>query len=143
MEKVKKMSTLPMDAKEKLIRTDYAEYVRSESSENTSGYVPIGDRILLKIDESVVKSSGGVWFTDEQVYKQSMAAETGVIVAKGEAAFRWTFDKSREWYGRVPEVGERVYVERYAGRLLKGKDDHMYRVMDDRCIAAIEIKAEE
>lgn len=137
------MSALPMDARPKLVKTDLAEYVRSEESQNNSGYHPIGDRILIKVDESAMMTSGGVHLPDEIVYKQSMAAETGVIVAIGDAAFHWTFDRTREWHGRKPQVGERVYVERYAGRLLKGNDGRMYRVMDDKCVAAIEIREQQ
>lgn len=116
----------------KLVRTDVAEFVRSEFEGNNSGYVPIGDRILVKVDEASGTTSGGVHLPDDTTYKLTMAAETGVIVAMGDAAFYWTFDRSRPWYGRKPRVGDHVYLERYAGRVVKGKDGVMYRVMDDR-----------
>lgn len=122
----------------KLVRTDVAEFVRSEFEGNNSGYVPIGDRILVKVDEASGTTSGGVHLPDDTTYKLTMAAETGVIVAMGDAAFYWTFDRSRPWYGRKPRVGDHVYLERYAGRVVKGKDGVMYRVMDDRCLAAVD-----
>jgi chaperonin GroES len=129
-----------MEAKPKLLRTDVGEFEQSQSAENNSGYQPIGDRILIKVDESAAKTSGGVFLTDEMVYKQTMASETGIIVAIGDAAFYWSFDRTHEWHGHRPQVGDRVYVERYAGRILKGNDGVWYRVMDDKCVAAIEQK---
>jgi co-chaperonin GroES (HSP10) len=121
----------------KLVRTELAEFVRTEFTGNTSGYVPIGDRVLVKVDEAATTTSGGVYLPDDTTYKMTMAAETGVIVAMGDAAFYWTFDRSKDWYGRKPKIGDHVYLERYAGRVIKGKDGTMYRVMDDRCIAAL------
>lgn len=121
----------------KLLKTELAEFVRSEFTGNTSGYIPIGDRVLVKVDEAASTTSGGVYLPEETTYKMTMAAETGVIVAMGDAAFYWTFDRSREWYGSKPKVGDHVYLERYAGRVVKGKDSTMYRVMDDKCICCI------
>lgn len=132
------MSSYPMDGRPKLIRTELGEYIKPETAENGSGYNPIGDRVLIKVDESASRTSGGVMLPDETVYKQTMAAETGIIVAIGDAAFHWTFDRTREWYGERPKIGDRVYVERYAGRILKGNDGIFYRLMDDKCVAAIE-----
>jgi co-chaperonin GroES (HSP10) len=120
-----------------LLRTEVAEFVRSEFTGNTSGYIPIGDRILVKVDEAAATTSGGVYLPDDITYKMTMAAETGVIVAMGDAAFYWTFDRSRLWHGYRPKVGDHVYLERYAGRVVKGKDSTLYRVMDDKCIACV------
>jgi co-chaperonin GroES (HSP10) len=133
-----KMNSL--ETKPRLLRTELGEFEQNQSAVNDSGYQPIGDRVLIKVDNAASTSSGGVHLPDDVVYKQTMAAETGIIVALGDAAFKWTFDRSREWYGYRPEVGNRVYVERYAGRILKGKDGVWYRLMDDTCVAGIEIK---
>jgi co-chaperonin GroES (HSP10) len=128
-----------MDGRPKLIKTELAEFKKSEYAGNKSGYFPIGDRILVKVDESAEQSSGGIHYPEELQERMTMASETGVIVALGETAFRWSFDRTREWSGRKPLVGERVYINRYAGKLLKGKDGILYRVMDDICVAAIEL----
>ena len=121
----------------KLLKTELAEYTTVDFEGNTSGYVPIGDRVLVRVDEAAGTTSGGVHLPDELAYRMTMASETGVIVAMGDAAFHWTFDRSREWYGEKPKVGDHIYIERYAGRVVKGKDGTMYRVLDDRCVACI------
>lgn len=127
----------------KILRTMDADYIKGEFAGNHSGYTPIGDRVLIKVDESAEKTSGGIVLPDETVYKMTMASETGVIVDMGDAAFKWTFDRTREWYGYRPKVGDRVYIERYAGRVIKGKDNTMYRVLDDKCCAAVESESIE
>ncbi len=122
----------------KLLRTDLADYRVSEYKGNTSGYAPIGDRVLVLVDVSAEVTAGGVHLPEDIIYRHTMASETGVIVALGEAAFKWNFDRAREWVGYKPKPGDRVYMERYGGKVIKGKDNRMYRIMDDKCIAAIE-----
>ncbi len=122
----------------KLLRTDLADYQISEYAGNKSGYIPIGDRLLILVDISADVTAGGVHLPEEISYRQTMASETGVIVAMGEAAFKWNFDRTREWYGIKPKVGDRVYIERYSGKVIRGKDQAMYRVIDDKCVGCIE-----
>jgi chaperonin GroES len=66
-----------------------------------------------------------------------MAAETGVIVALGDDAFLWNGDRTRKWEGVKPKVGDRVYIQRYAGQVMLGEDSEFYRIMDANCIAAV------
>jgi co-chaperonin GroES (HSP10) len=102
-----------------------AEYIKGQFNGNNSGYTPICDRILVKVDESASVTAGGVHIPDETAYKMTMASETGVIVSMGDAAFIWSFDRSRSWEGYRPKIGDRIYIERYAGRVIKGKDGIM------------------
>src|SRR5216684_6187128 len=134
------MNDVIMDSRPKLIRTESADYLRREKAENNSGYKALGDRVIIVVDESSEQSAGGVFYTQDQVEKMTMASETGIIVDMGDASFYWSFDRTNKWYGRKPNVGDRVYIQRYAGRLLKGNDGCYYRIMDDICIAAIEDK---
>jgi len=120
------------------------EFVEAEyNGRNESGYEPIGDNALVAPDKAAEKTGGGVHLTAETVEKMSMAAETGVIVGLGSEAFRWIADRSREWQGPKPDVGDRVYVQRYSGQLLLGEDGKIYRVMSDTCIAAVKQGANE
>lgn len=116
------------------------EFVPAEyHGANESGYDPIGDNVLVAPDKAAEQTGGGIHLTAETVEKMSMAAETGVIVGLGTEAFRWIADRSREWQGAKPKVGDRVYVARYAGQLLLGEDHKLYRVMSDTCIAAVRL----
>ena len=113
-----------------------AEY----NGENESGYEPIGDRVLVLPDEAASKTSGGVELTPEFVERMTMAAETGVIVACGEDAFRWNFDRTRPWEAYKPRAGDRVYIQRYSGQVMLGEDGRFYRLMDFSCVGALGLK---
>jgi co-chaperonin GroES (HSP10) len=126
----------------RLIKTAYATYVPTEwNGINESGWVPTGDRILVLTDRVPARSKGGIEFTDDTKETNDEAAITGVLIAVGEAAFTWNADRSRAWSGAKPEAGMRIMFQKYAGELLYGNDDRLYRVMDDRAIGALMPKA--
>jgi chaperonin GroES len=106
---------------------------------NCSGYQPIGDHIMVLPDKASDMSSGGITFTAEAVERMTMAAETGIIVALGDDAFLWNGDRTRKWDGAKPKVGDRVYIQRYAGQVMLGEDGEFYRIMDANCIAAVRV----
>ena len=106
---------------------------------NRSGYEPLDDKVLVLIDTHAEVTSGGISIPAEIVQRQTMAAEHGVVVAIGPAAFRWNDDGTRAWDGRRPEPGDRVYIERYSGQLLNGRDGRRYRLMSQKCIGAIAV----
>ena len=103
---------------------------------NYSGHTPIGDRVLILYDKAPEKTAGGILLTDDTKENNSAASEAGVMIERGDDAFKWSTDRMREFSGRKPEPGERVYFERYAGLIVHGLDGRMYRLMDDRCVGA-------
>jgi chaperonin GroES len=122
----------------KLIKTEIASYRPVEwAGKNESGYTPLGDLVLVLIDQVDEKTLGGVHIPDDVRERQDLAAESGVVVAMGEGAFVWSADRRRPFVGRKPVVGERVYIERYAGQLVSGLDGCRYRLMGDKQIGAI------
>jgi co-chaperonin GroES (HSP10) len=122
----------------KRLLTPLGEYVPAEwSGENTSGIIPIGDRVLVLPDKAPDRSSGGVVFTEIQQDRDGLAAETGVLVALGEAAWKWNSDRTRPFDGTKPKVGQRVWFERYAGAIQYGRDGVAYRLMDDKAVGAV------
>lgn len=100
---------------------------------NTSGLLPHGKQILVRMDEAAA-SKNGVLYTDERTERMSMASETGCIYAVGPDAYR-LYEDGQKWTGYKPQAGERVFVERHSGTLARGFDGAMYRFMDSRCIA--------
>ena len=103
--------------------------------ENTSGLKVFGKNVLLAVDEFSPTSAGGIEFLEDYVEKKTAAAETGCIFATGPEAFR-QFDDGSKWSGDKPELGDRVYFEKYAGLIAKGMDGRTYRIMDYRAIGA-------
>ena len=129
---------------EKLIQGSKAEYVRAPyEGRNESGFKPIGDRVIVLPDLASGTSSGNVTLPPDLVDRMSMASETGVIIAIGPGAWKWTADRSRPFVDERPFVGDRVYFERYSGALMRGKDGRTYRLMDDKTIGATEEEAEQ
>lgn len=121
----------------KLFKTSIAEYTPAEwTGKNESGVLPVGDRVLIKTDVSpeVIR---GITYTPDVIARHTMAAEAGVLVAKGEGAFKWNADKMTPFVGRSPEPGDRVCVERYSGQVIKGDDGATYRLMESLSIGGI------
>lgn len=122
----------------KLLKTTQAEYVQGQfDGKNESGYRPIGERVLVMPDQAAGKTSGNVIIPDDVQERQTYAAETGIIVALGDAAFVWNSDRSRKFEGERPKPGDRVFFDRYSGGVLRGNDGRMYRFMDDKAIGAV------
>lgn len=105
--------------------------------DNTCGYKPIGEFVLVLHDKSPEKTAGGIILADTTKENNSDASEAGVIIELGDDAFKWNYDRSRPFNGQQPEPGDRVYFERYAGTIIYGKDGVKYRLMQDRCVAAV------
>lgn len=92
--------------------------------------------VLVLPDEAAGITPGGIHMPDQQRERQSMASETGIIVAMGDGAFLWTADRTRPFVGARPVIGQHVYFERYAGQELIGADGNVYRLMTDKAIGA-------
>lgn len=120
----------------KLIKGLHAEYVpASWSGKDTSGVRVVGKTVLVLMDKCSPKTAGGIDLTDDMIEKMSMAAESGVLVAVSAGAFLLNEDMS-PWSGEKPKAGDRVYIEKYAGKQVKGRDDATYRIMDYGSIGA-------
>ena len=122
----------------KLIQTELAKYTPAVwTGKNESGYLPIGDMVLILTDQVASSSSGGIKFPEDVVERLNMAAETGTIAAVGPGAFSWSHDRKRPFEGRKPSPGDYVFIERYAGQLISGKDGLKYRLMADKQVGAV------
>lgn len=123
----------------RLLKGTQAEFVRGRLEDAADpGFEPIGTSVLILMDQCAEKSSGGVHLPPEKIAQMNVASESGVIVDIGEAAFRY-YDDGSKWTGRKPEIGDRVVVERYAGRELLGRDGHTYRMMTYTSVGGREV----
>ena len=106
---------------------------------NESGWAPIDDKVIVLPDTVQAKTAGGITLPSDPHDKEQMRIEFGRLVAIGAAAFQLSGDRVRVWdeTHRKPQVGDLVFFERYAGQLLDGADGRTYRLMDDKCIAAV------
>jgi co-chaperonin GroES (HSP10) len=119
-----------------LIKGLHADYISAKwNGHDTSGVRVVGKTVLVLMDECSPTSKGGVSLPEDMIEKMSMAAETGVLVAVSPGAFLLNEDMS-PWSGEKPKPGDRCYVEKYAGKQIKGRDGKTYRIMDYGSIGA-------
>jgi chaperonin GroES len=106
---------------------------------NYSGIKPVGDFVLVLCDQAMSETKGGIVITDTTKEQQDLSGTTGLTVAVGEAAFLFNSDRLVKWLGERPQPGDRVYFQRYSGQEYTGNDGRLYRLMQDKCIAGIEL----
>lgn len=106
------------------------------TGKNESGAIPFNDFVIVMPDVHAEKI-GSIYLPENEREHQSRAALTGVLVAVGEGAFQWSYDRSRAFTGRKPVPGDRVYFTKYGGEEIQGRDGRLYRQMTDSCIVAL------
>jgi len=123
----------------KLFQTSIALYVIEEwDGLNLSGIIPESNMILVRADECAPFTAGKVALPDEVRENHTLASETGVIIAIGSQAFKYTLD-GRRWPDddpRKPKPGDRIWFKRYSGSELNGFDKRLYRLMNDSLMGA-------
>lgn len=120
-----------------LVRGIHAEFTPAEwSGQDTSGIRVVGKTVLVLMDAAAPKSSGDVILPEPIVENLSAGAESGVIVAVSPGAFLLNEDMT-PWVGEKPAPGDRVYIAKYAGQLVRGRDGRIYRLMDYGNIGAV------
>jgi co-chaperonin GroES (HSP10) len=121
----------------KVLAVRRAEFIPAPFfGKNESGCKPIGDRVLIRPDIAAAKS-GSIELPQDVVERAQLASSSGVIVECGEGAFSWNSDRTRPFDGEKPKTGDRVYFDRYAGKVILGDDGAEYRLMDDVAIGGV------
>lgn len=127
-----------MSLEPRILKGIQAEFTRAlYEGHNPSGFRPIGDNVLVLMDQCADQTTGAIFLPPEKIEQMNHASESGVIVALGDAAFRFYGDGSK-WDDIKPTPGDRVFTEKYAGRELMGQDGKTYRMMTYTCIAGLE-----
>ena len=105
---------------------------------NKSGLDPVGYRVVVKPDKAPdrVGEKKLIIAPDQTKERQGFAMDRGVIVSMGDMAYTYDPETKREWTGRKPQVGDRVFFPRYGGMELKGVDGDLYRMLNDTEIPA-------
>jgi chaperonin GroES len=98
---------------------------------NTSGIKPVGHRVLV-LPEIVEETSAGgiILHTATQQTREEMAQVNARVVVLGTTAYA---DQPAPWCA----VGDRVIMGKYAGMMKKGKDEQMYRIINDLDVVGI------
>lgn len=100
--------------------------------ENTSGIQPVEYKVLVLPEQIEEKTQGGIYYPDQTHEKEEWAQIKATLVAMGGNAF-----KDPEWQQPVPQIGDQVYIAKYAGNFINGIDGKEYRLCSDKDIGAI------
>jgi co-chaperonin GroES (HSP10) len=107
--------------------------METRQMDNTSGYHPVEYKCVFKPDVIEEVSKGGIALPPDVVNKEQGMQCDGTLVAAGATAFQdWPRDGK-------PQVGARVMIAKYAGIQIKGKDEKVYRLVNDKDILAVEL----
>lgn len=125
--------------RDRMIVTQFGQFNLAQyDGYNHSGLKPVCDLVLVLCDQAADMTAGGIYIPDDAKEKMGYAATTGVIVAAGPQAFAYDSRRLVYWEGERPKAGDRVVFKKYSGIEYDGRDGLMYRLMEDRCIGAIE-----
>lgn len=93
--------------------------------------IPLMHRALVKPRPVEKKTESGIIIMDTTARKEQAATEEGTIIALGD-----TFGKDFG-AGVLPEVGDKVYFAKYAGKFIKDDNDEDLVLLNDDDIIAI------
>ena len=129
-----KSDRLPTDAERTYFKT-----VREVFTENTSGLEPIGTKVLILTDSiGDTTKTGALQLPADLVERMTLAITSGVIAGVGGCAWTDWPNSSAPWPGRVPQVGDRVHIAKYAGSVMEGKDGKQYKFVQDTDVMGFE-----
>jgi chaperonin GroES len=120
----------------KLVQGLHAEFVPAQwDGHDTSGVRVVGKTVLVLMDEVGEVRDSGIQLPIDYRERMNAGCETGVLVAVSLGAFLLNEDMT-PWTGEKPKPGDRVYIEKYAGKQVRGRDGKVYRLMDYGSIGA-------
>ena len=102
--------------------------------QNTSGFLPLGHRLLVRPDTVEKRTAGGLYLPPETTGRDEMAQVKGVVVAVGEGCWRDT--TSTEW----AKPGDRIVFGKYSGLQYDGADAVKYRILNDLDVVGLEVE---
>jgi co-chaperonin GroES (HSP10) len=100
---------------------------------NISELKAAGPRVIVSVEPIKDKTEGGILLTDETRRREQDTISHGVLIDKGEAAFKEMCSLDHE-----PMNGDSVYFVKYAGKEIKIEENY-YRIINDEDIFAYKI----
>lgn len=96
---------------------------------NESGIHPQGDRVLVRVEEIEEVTPGGIVVPKTELRKHEAAQMAATLIAVGNDA--WS-----DYAQPFASIGDRVLYQRHSGIQLRGKDEKLYRIVNDTDIIA-------
>ncbi|MBS3776402.1 MAG: hypothetical protein KGY70_14500 [Bacteroidales bacterium] len=93
-------------------------------------FLPVEYKVLV-LPDPVEEYRGKIIIPENVRDREQIAQDRATIIAVGGNAFE-------EWLGSVPQVGDRVLLNKHAGYVMKDKEESKeYRVVNDKDITLI------
>jgi co-chaperonin GroES (HSP10) len=102
--------------------------------QNTSGFIPLGHRLLVLPDSVEKKTGSGIVLVEETTGRDEMAQVKGTVVAVGDGC--WKDTPTAEW----AKPGDRIVFGKFAGLLYSGSDGAKYRILNDLDVVGLEVE---
>lgn len=103
---------------------------------NTSGFKPVGARVLILPNIVEEKSDGGIIINvGNDLKREELAQINGVIVDMGSTCYH---DQKEPWCA----IGDVVIFGKYSGLFYEGDDEKKYRIINDLDVVAVRVKGE-
>lgn len=103
---------------------------------NTSGFQPLGHRLLVKPDSVEKQTPSGIVLPEETTGRDEMAQVKGTVVAVGDGC--WKDTTVGDWC----KPGDRIVFGKYSGLLWAGHDGAKYRILNDLDVVGLEMEVE-
>ena|ERR1700677_1440552 len=111
-------------------------YVHAEEAyPNTSGFIPVGYRLLVMPISVPKKSAGGIELVEETTGRDEMAQIKGRLIAVGDGCWKDT-PKATDY----PQPGDQIVFGKYAGLPWLGHDGGKYRILNDTDVIGLEVE---
>lgn len=105
---------------------------------NPSGWEPVEFNCVVRVDKIQEKTKGGIFLPDEAKEADKHSSTEAELIAVSPVAFTyetWPDDSAK------PKAGDRILMAKYAGSMIKNDADTDYRIIKDKDILAVRVKA--
>jgi len=105
---------------------------------NESGIFPTGTKVLVRPIKTERVTSGGIFIPEAEAAKYDAGGCKAEVIAVGPCAFQEDKEYMRrnEMDGVIPRVGNFIFMAKWAGNPVPGKDGE-YRIINDEDVTAI------
>ncbi len=100
---------------------------------NDSGLMPLEFNVVVRLDKAEEKTAGGIYLPPSKQDRDTFECEEGDLVAVSPLAFSYA-----DWPedARLPQIGDRVLIARFAG-VLRERGGRDFRIVKDKDIVAV------
>lgn len=100
---------------------------------NESGISPVEYNIVVRMDPVEERTASGIILPGSKTDRDKLSADEGVIVAASPLAFSYA-----DWPegSRVPQVGDRILMAMFDGRIWE-RGGVTYRIVKDKSVIAV------